>query len=401
MQLPRATRLVVGVSILRATGRSSRPLDGLEIMGKQPISTRKSWAGVIVIDEQTEEPTRIQSDSPILSDVQAGLATEQPLPMESLTEGLLFIDANKYLDLYRTSTKTGKLTLAALGEQADHIFVTQQVVDEVKRNKIEVAKVFLKTELKELTLQTFNVPGHLFGETEEEQGRQILATMKKIKGDIDRLNKEVDALATDIMERVSQSQDAVSTALTPIFAAAVPHVELQLQRAQQRKERGQPPGKKTGPLGDELTWEQILSRFVGKKKLWIITKDSDYGTFYNGKGFLNQFLYEELRKVSPDAQAFLFDNVVDGIKAFAVVTGVKADKLPTPEQIEEIKKEEESLPPLDWLRGSTGPTGGFGAFRVDLNPDSGFVPGRGSTGFSSGSDTPLALRVGSTGPTGP
>jgi hypothetical protein len=91
----------------------------------------------------------------------------------------------------------------------------------------------------------------------------------------------------------------------------------------------------------------------GKKKLWIITKDSDYGTIYNGEGFLNQFLYEELRKVSPDAQAFLFDNVVDGIKAFAGVTGVKADKLPTPEQIEEIKKEEENLPPLDWMVSST------------------------------------------------
>jgi len=77
-----------------------------------------------VIDEQKEEPKLhpIQSDMRILSDVQSGGATQQPLPMEILTESLLFIDANKYLDLYRT--KTGKFILAALSQQADHILQT-------------------------------------------------------------------------------------------------------------------------------------------------------------------------------------------------------------------------------------------------------------------------------------
>ena len=46
----------------------------------------------------------------------------------------------------------------------------------------------------------------------------------------------------------------------------------------------------------------------------------------------------------------MFDNIADGIKHFAEITGVKADKVPSPEEIEEIKREEESLPPrpLDW-----------------------------------------------------
>jgi hypothetical protein len=60
-----------------------------------------------------------------------------------------------------------------------------------------------------------------------------------------------------------------------------------------------PPGKQTDPIGDQVTWEQILCRFVGKTKLWIVTRDSDYGSMYGGKGFFNQFLYEELVKVSP------------------------------------------------------------------------------------------------------
>lgn len=148
-----------------------------------------------------------------------------------------------------------------------------------------------------------------------------------------------------------QSNDEVSAVLTPLFVKAVPHREEELQRAKQRKERGQPPGKKAGPIGDQLTWEQILARFVGRKRLWIITRDSDYGTIYEGRGFLNQFLYEELRKVSPGAEAFLFDNVAKGIKHFAAITGVKADNLPSPEKIEEITKEEDTLPRIldSWM----------------------------------------------------
>lgn len=64
---------------------------------------------------------------------------------------------------------------------------------------------------------------------------------------------------------------------------------------------------------------------------------------YGGKGFVNQFLYDELLTVSPGAEPFLFENIPDAIEHFAKITGVKADKLPTPEQREEIKKEETTL----------------------------------------------------------
>jgi hypothetical protein len=147
----------------------------------------------------------------------------------------------------------------------------------------------------------------------------------------------------NIMEKISKSNDEVSAVLTTLFAQAVPHQENELERARQRKERGQPPGKRSDPIGDQLTWEQILTQFVGKTKLWIITRDSDYGTIYEGTGFFNQFLYEELRKVSHDAEAFLFGDVASGIKHFAEITGVSADKLPSPEEIEENKKELQAI----------------------------------------------------------
>jgi hypothetical protein len=291
---------------------------------------------------------------------------------------LLFIDANKYLDLYRT--KTGKLNLAALSQQANHIFVTQKVVDEVKRNKIKETASFLTKHWELAKAQTYNVPDHLFG-AGEDQSKDIVRQMKEIDQKIKQVNKELRALAVDIMTKVSQSTDEVSTALAPIFANAMRPSDEQLQKAKERKERGDPPGKQTDPIGDQVSWEQILGRFVGKTKLWIITRDSDYGSMYGETGFFNQFLSEELLKVSRSAKVFLFENVADGIKHFAEITGVKADKVPSPEEIEEIKKEEETLPP--YWSGSTGTEiGEMGIVRAHQirRRFAGALTGTGSTG---------------------
>jgi hypothetical protein len=165
--------------------------------------------------------------------------------------------------------------------------------------------------------------------------------MREISKKIEHVNRELRALAADIMKKVSQSTDEVSIALALIFAKAVCPSDNHLQQATERKLRGDPPGKPKDPIGDQINWEQILSQFVGKTKLWIITRDSDYGTMYNKRGFFNPLMYEELQKVSPSVEVFLFENIPDAIEHFAKITGVKADKMPTPEQREEIKKEEE------------------------------------------------------------
>ena len=130
-------------------------------------------------------------------------------------DALLFIDANKYLDLYRTDK--GRKLLAPLGEQADHIFVTQRVVDEVLRNKIVVAVSFIEEKFKKLKLQTFNVPDHLSG-TSAGQSETILKQMSEIAQKITKVNDEVDSLAHGIVEQISRSEDEVSKALAPIFA---------------------------------------------------------------------------------------------------------------------------------------------------------------------------------------
>jgi len=165
-------------------------------------------------------------------------------------------------------------------------------------------------------------------------------------------------LAVSVLHQINQAHDDISKALAPIFARAVVHNEKEMQNARERRERGNPPGKSKQTVGDQLTWEQILTAFAGKKRLWIVTDDGDYGTFHQDEGFLNHFLYEELRQVNADAEAYLFKDINDAIKHFAATTGVKADKLPSLEKAEEIKKEVEELPPLGWLEGNSAEIAG-------------------------------------------
>lgn len=259
-------------------------------------------------------------------------------------DSLLFIDSNKYLDLYRMDE--GKKLLAPLGEQIDYILVTQQVVSEVQRNKIFVAAEFLKKKSKELKLQTVNLPDHL-SSTNIEKRNDILQRMREIGQRIKDMNTEIDTLVLGIMEQISYSEDEVSKALSPIFAKAIPHSSEELQRARERRELGNPPGKITNPIGDQLSWEQILTRFKNKKRLWIISGDGDYGTVYGGKRFLNRFLYDELCKITSDPEVYLFGDIVEGIRHFVNITGVKAEHRLTPEEAEEIEREEKALPNLN------------------------------------------------------
>jgi len=232
-------------------------------------------------------------------------------------KSLLFIDACQYQSLYLGTVV--KKALLRLEELQAYIFVTQQVVDEVLRGKVQrVAEYFEKNR----------------GEMELKQ-RQ------------------------DLLGQISQSKDEVSIRLAPIFSRAVAPDECELIRARIRRERGNPPGKKNEPLGDQLNWEQVLSHCQNKSGLWIITNDRDYTTKYpkksddgskhEGKMFLNAALYQDVvRRYEPEPapEIHCFNKIMEGLDHFAAETGVKTEKLSS-EEIKKINKEQESS--LEWL----------------------------------------------------
>jgi hypothetical protein len=260
---------------------------------------------------------------------------------------LIFIDANQYLDLYRVTK--GKRLLSLLIEQQDYIFITMQIVEEIQRKKLQVAADFLAKQFEQIKVRGFDIPDHLFdisGETATKLRKELNDIHQKIKD----VNDELVNASIETLQRISQSKDEVSMALDVLFRKAVIHEAEELQRARERKERGNPPGKKTDPLGDQLTWEQLLSHCKDKLRFWIISRDSDYFTKHLGGRFLNPFLYNDLVRLHKQPpEVFCFDSIVDGLADFVQRTRVKSEKLPTPEESQEIKKEQEALPPLDWL----------------------------------------------------
>lgn len=274
-------------------------------------------------------------------------------------KGILFIDANQYLDLYQRVE--GKKVLPAIQEQRDHIFVTEQVVHEVRRNKVQVAARFLSARLKNLELGSLALPDHLFSETETTVN-PILSEVQDIRAKIEKIQEQWKKLADEVLGQISRSEDEVSKALAGIFCKAVRPKADEWSRARNRKEVGNPPGKKADPLGDQLTWEQFLSFCKDKEKLWIVTRDGDFVTRHEGKLFLNAALYDDLAHLNDTPpEVYCFDSIDDAIRDFAKVTGVKAEKLPTPEQSKEIKKEQGSLPPpgsVEYIYLAAPPTSG-------------------------------------------
>lgn len=247
----------------------------------------------------------------------------------------LLIDTNQYF----YEMISGKELLATLQELRGHIFVPAQVADEVYRNKVKVTASFLTNRYEKTGINSTAFPGHAFS-PKEVRFLRLPERLRNI-----RLK-----LTHDPLEQVSQSKDDASKALAGIFSQAVSPNEGELSRARKRKERGNPPGKKNGPLGDELCWEQILSRCKDKPRLWIISKDSDYGAVYEGKMFLNAALYQELAQLyRSEPTVFCFASLAKGLEHFVATTDAKVKNLPTPEETERIKKEQDSLPSIGWL----------------------------------------------------
>jgi len=265
------------------------------------------------------------------------------MPNAEKLKWLVFIDANQYLELYGIKPK--KKLLDLIKEQRNYIFLSAQIVEEVQRNKVRIMAGYLKNAFENSKARS-GIPEHLL---DTENTAALLEKIRPLSQSVDKLHNALLDAGAQTLERISHSEDEVSVALTELFVRAIKQSPEELERARERKERGNPPGKGNN-LGDQLTWEQLLSHCREKSKLWIITKDSDYCTKSGSKIFLNAFLQQELAQLNdPPPEVFCFDSLSEGLRHFVEVTGVTAEKVLTAEESEEIKKQQDSLPPIGWL----------------------------------------------------
>ncbi|MBI4782502.1 MAG: DUF4935 domain-containing protein [Oscillatoriophycideae cyanobacterium NC_groundwater_1537_Pr4_S-0.65um_50_18] len=205
----------------------------------------------------------------------------------------VFIDANVYLSFFDSNKPGLKKLLDSLMEIKDSLFIGSQIVNEVNRNKLDVAQRSLLNHFKDLSnIKKINLPEHL--ELKSANLQNWNSQSKEIHEKQKTLQKELEELIHKTLKEIMCSGDKVSQTFHLLFKGALEASEQEIQAARYRREIGNPPGKPNDPLGDQVSWEQFLNCSSSSDNIWIITKDLDYYTAFKDRRYLNAFLYSRV-----------------------------------------------------------------------------------------------------------
>lgn len=205
-----------------------------------------------------------------------------------------FIDTNIFLDFYRSRKEASLSLLNKLESVKERVICTYQVEMEFLKNR---QKVIIKN-YAELSLGiNDNLPAVLHDST-------LHSKLKKEKKENKKFRKELQNKLANIISKPSL-HDPVYKSLESIFSSKNNHVltwgmkirhEIE-KLAWQRFLLGYPPRKNEDlSIGDALNWEWFIHCCKKLKgKFIIISRDSDYGSQYNGQTFLNDALKSEFR----------------------------------------------------------------------------------------------------------
>jgi hypothetical protein len=249
---------------------------------------------------------------------------------------ILMVDANQFLRLYGLADLGNKL-LGLLIAQRDRIFVTEQIADEVLRNKLKRARDFFKELFKDQRAVRVAIPDHLLGVDDAK-----ITELRRAFQNAEEARKEIEALTGGVLSQISRSEDKVSRTLDNLFERAIKATEEEYKRARQRRERGNPPGKPSAPLGDQLTWEQLLTkcRDAKARAVWIITDDEDFLIKLGRDRIISPRLRRDLVEAcGPDVQINCYDDLLTGLVEFGKSVGVGDEALPTEQEAKQIREQ--------------------------------------------------------------
>lgn len=201
----------------------------------------------------------------------------------------IFIDANILLGFW--SCGAGRVPselLLPLVELREHVLVTRQLVDEVSRRKLAV---YVETRGKFDHKLPPEIPEHL---TKVKSHADASAKIGELSSALNNVSKAWHLASAEIAQAISSNEDLATTMLGPLFKQAAEPTDEQMVRARDRRERGNPPGKRSDPLGDQITWEQFVDAAKGQPKIWIVTRDTDFYFSVGKQMLINPMLGADL-----------------------------------------------------------------------------------------------------------
>ena len=229
---------------------------------------------------------------------------------------MIFIDTNIYLRFFDSNQKGFKKLLDELLKIKENIFITNQIVNETQRNKLNVFEKSIVNYKKKTYYESVFLPEHFAMESNDID---ILRWNKKRRENEENcklLNKELKDIFEENLQNISTSSDYVSEKLKVLFKDRIFETQEEYTKARRRKEVGNPPGKHNDSLGDQISWEQFLNNIKAADEVWIITNDFDYFTSHNKKLYLNSYLYSELILKKPNLKIHCFNTLSDGLASY-------------------------------------------------------------------------------------
>lgn len=235
----------------------------------------------------------------------------------------LFVDTNVLLDFY-SYAKDNLGQLKRLIEQLDNngicLHLPQHVINELERNR----ETKLKASADQFKKESFPtaIPRHM----------QDYPQAKEYSAAVDTALKMRSALINQAAADAGNKALAADTMIAALIGKAkiYPEDDVIFERALQRMQKGNPPGK-DGSVGDQYNWEFLLEG-VPDDDLHIVSKDGDYSSLLN-TGKPHPFLHKEWRE-KKDADVYVYGALRTFIDKYLSMLEVEATV---------IKQGEESL----------------------------------------------------------
>jgi predicted nucleic acid-binding protein len=245
---------------------------------------------------------------------------------EAAMSKLLFIDTNIYLDFYRIRNEVKASFLENLEAIKDSLIVTDQVEMEFKKNRQSAILDGMK-ELKPPS--KINVPGVL---KNDKSATALGNDQKKINDRIKKLKDRLDNVLENPVryDKVYQVLQRIFSKKQDIDLYRNHKIRYEVRElAQKRFMLGYPPRKKNDTsIGDAINWEWLL--YVAEEKnadLWIVSRDGDFGTTQDNKGFLNDWLKQEFRqRINKQRKIILCPTLSLALREFEITVTPEEEK---------------------------------------------------------------------------
>lgn len=209
----------------------------------------------------------------------------------------LFIDANVYLDFYRSNNDAIKI-FDELIKNSKFIVLTEQIIEEFFRNREVVLNEIKKKFSIDSALENFT-SAFLNNMPEFSELSGLRKSYYNKRSEIEKKINEI--IENPKIDPVSEHFNSLINSKDVVVIKTTPEI---INLAHQRKLKGNPPVSDKFTIGDEINWEALIGNV--KDDIIIVARDNTYVNNIN-------FLKRDYLKSTGKNISSLVDKITSGL----------------------------------------------------------------------------------------